>query len=93
MKYLVIDAALHGTGIRDYFAGGYIEPESLKLSSGLIKRLNDWSLLYEDEHYNGFSNKKLIDDLDCEGKNIAYVIKEELSDVKIDYFSAVKMLK
>lgn len=93
MRYLVIDAVLHGTGIRDYYEGGYIEPENLELSSDLIKRLNDWLLLYENEHYNGFSDKKLINDLDCEGRNIAYVIKEELDDVKIDYFSAAKMVK
>ena len=93
MRYLVIDAVLHGTGIRDYYAGGYIDPADLKLSIGLVKRLNDWLLLYENEHYNSFSDKKVIENLDCEGKNIAHVIKEELADVKIDYFSAAKMVK
>ena len=32
MKYLVIDAALSGTGIRDKYEGGYIDPDDLGLS-------------------------------------------------------------
>lgn len=93
MKYLVIDAALHGTGIRDYYGGGYINPESLNVNSELMKKLNDWLLRYEDEHYNGFLNNNLIEELDFEGKEIARALKEELLDAKIDYFSAAKMIK
>lgn len=93
MRYIIVDAALHGTGIRDYYGGGYIEPERLNLDSGLIKRVNDWLIRYENEHYNGFSNKKLVEDLDCEGISIARIIKDVLSDVKIDYFSTAKMIK
>lgn len=93
MKYLVIDGLLHGTGVRDYYEGGYIYPEDLGLSSDLIKKLNDWLLRYEEEHYNGFSDIKLVDHLDIEGKDIAHAIKQELLEVKVDYYSAGKMTK
>lgn len=93
MKYLVIDAALHGTGIRDYYAGGYIDPENLNINSDLVAKLNDWLFRYENEHYNGFLDKKIIEELDFEGKNIARILKDELVDVKIDYFSAATMIK
>ena len=37
----------YGTGIRDKYEGGYIEPCSLGLSSATIVRLNDWLSEYE----------------------------------------------
>ena len=91
MEYLVIDASLSGTGIRNKYVGGYINPEKLCLKIEIIKRLNNWLLKYEEEHYNGFKNNKLIDELDLEGKEIALIIKEELPEVKIEYFSDARM--
>lgn len=93
MKYLIIDASLHGTGIRDSYEGGYIEPKDLCLNSEIIKQLNEWLIKYENEHYKGYSNQNLINDLDNEGKEIALKIKQELLDVKIEYFSDAKMTK
>jgi len=91
MKYLVIDAALSGTGIRDKYEGGYIEPEDLGLSLATKQRLNEWLLKYENEHYNGFTDDNIINELDQEGKEIALMIKKELSKVKIEYFSDARM--
>jgi hypothetical protein len=93
MKYLIIDASLSGTGIRDYYEGGYVSPESLCLKEHTIQRLKSWLLKYENEHYNGFNNNSLIDELDNEGKDIALIIKNEISDVKIEYFSDARMTK
>lgn len=93
MKYLIIDASLRSTGIRDYYNGGYIEPKDLGLSSEVIKKLSDWLLRYEDAHYNGFNDDNLIEELDKEGKEIAYSIKKELLNVKMEYFSDAKMTK
>lgn len=92
-KYLVIDGYLNGTGIRDYYEGGYIRPSNLKLSVDIIKRLEVWLSKYENEHYNGFSNKEAVRRLDEEGKEIALAIKNELVESKIQYCSAATLEK
>jgi hypothetical protein len=38
-------------------------------------------------HYKGFKDERIIDSLDIEGLEIARAIKDELIDVKIEYFS------
>jgi hypothetical protein len=91
MKYLVIDASLSGTGIRDKYQGGYLTPEELGLRSTTIQSLNTWLAKYENEHFNGFTDNNIIDDLDREGKEIALIIKRELSEVKVEYFSDARM--
>lgn len=91
MKYIVIDAALSGTGIRDKYEGGYIAAEDLDLSLLIKQRLNEWLSKYENEHYNGFTNDTIIDELDQEGKEIALMIKNELLEVKIEYFSDARL--
>lgn len=91
MKYLVIDASLSGTGIRDKYEGGYISPNELGLSFVVIDRLNQWLSKYENEHYNGFTDAHIINELDQEGKEIAILIKSELSEVKLEYFSDARM--
>lgn len=91
MKYLIIDASLSGTGIRDKYEGGYLAPEDLQLSQTTIQCLNIWLLKYENEHYNGFLDNIIIDELDREGKEIAIIIKNELSEVKLEYFSDARM--
>lgn len=87
IKYLVVDGMLHGTGVRDYYGGGYVQPELLDVSSRLKERLRSWLIKYEEEHYNNYSNKEKIDELDLEGINIAKALKEELQDCKISYYS------
>jgi|SRR5215207_5971732 len=93
MKYLVVDAMLSGTGIRDYYAGDYLEPESLSLSVATVKQLKDWLSRYKREHNKGYVSDEVIDELDREGKEIALTIKNELSDVKITYFSDARTTK
>jgi len=93
MRYLVIDATLNGTGIRDQYEGGYIKPEDLRLSSATIQKLKDWLLKYENEHYNGYENKELVNELDMEGKELAQIIKKELTTIKMEYFSDALMKK
>lgn len=93
MKYLIVDAALSGTGIRDYYNGGYINLEDLKLNSNLIKEINVWVSKYADEFYNQFSNDEVVDKLDKEGKEIATKVKKELPGIKVEYYSNAKMKK
>jgi hypothetical protein len=91
MIYLVIDAELSGTGIRDKYEGEYLEPEELGLSSNAIQHLSAWLSKYENEHYNGFTDSGIIDELDNEGRKIALIIKNELPEVKVEYFSHARM--
>ena len=93
MKYLVIDAALHGSGIRDYYLGGYVDINSLRLNDNLKGRIDIWLLKYENEHYNSFQNYDTVNILDEEGIEIARLVKHQLSDFKIDYYSAAKLKK
>jgi hypothetical protein len=93
MRYLIIDALLNSTGIRNKYEGGYLSPEKIGISSDTIDQLNVWLSKYEKEHYNGFANDLIINDLDREGKEIALMIKNELSEVKLEYFSAATMGK
>jgi 5S rRNA maturation endonuclease (ribonuclease M5) len=93
MRYLVVDALLNGTGIRNKYEGGYLSPEEIGISSDTINQLNGWLSRYEKEHYNGFANSLIVNDLDREGKEIALMIKNELSKVKLEYFSAATMKK
>lgn len=91
MKYLVVDASLNGTGIRDKYNGGYLDTKELGLSFSTIKRIGEWLLDYENEHYNRYTDVYNIDKLDKEGREIALIIKNELSGVKIEYFSDARM--
>jgi hypothetical protein len=92
MRYLVIDAMLYGTGIRDKYESGYLAPKDLGISIATTQRLNIWLSKYENEHYNGFINDDTINELDKEGKEIALQIKSELSEVKLEYFSDARMI-
>ncbi|MFA6872402.1 MAG: hypothetical protein WCQ86_00245 [Bacteroidaceae bacterium] len=95
MKYLIVDACLNGTGIRDEYSenGGFTSPESLGLSCSLIQKLNRWLSLYAQEFYDGYKNENVIKKLDDEGKAIAIEIKAELKDIKITYYSDAKLKK
>lgn len=91
MRYLIVDAELNGTGIRDKYDSGFILPEKLGLSFETITKLKEWLLSYEVEHFNGFMDNEVVDALDCAGKEIALIIKKELGEVKMEYYSDAKM--
>jgi hypothetical protein len=93
MKYLIVDAYLNGTGIRDEYNGGFVSPESIGLSQILIQKLNDWLCSYAKEIYTGYNNNLNIKLLDDRGLSIAMEIKNELRDVKISYISDATMKK
>lgn len=91
MKYLVVDACLNGTGIRDQYEGGYISPEDLGLSLQIVSRIKNWLTKYERQHYKGYNDIAEIYFLDSEGIEIAQAILKELFDVKIKYYSDATM--
>lgn len=90
-RYLVVDGNLNGTGIRDYYEGGYIDPLHLMLLQDILERLEAWLTQYRNEHYNAFSNEKKVKEPDNEGKRIALLIRNELSNCKIRYYSAATL--
>lgn len=92
MKYLVVDAEIGGTGIRDKYNGEYVSASEIGISGELLIRLNQWLTLYENEHYNGFSNHTVIKELDSEGRSLASIIKSELPSAKLEYFSASRLI-
>ncbi len=56
MKYLTVDGLLSGTGIRNSIEGGYIDPRALGISRDLVSRIEGWLRLYEEAHFDGFSD-------------------------------------
>jgi len=90
-KYLVVDGMLSGTGIRDAVNGGYINLANLDIPENLINRINLWLSRYADAHFMGFNDEKLTISLDLEGVQIRNLLRLELKECKIEYFSSAKM--
>jgi hypothetical protein len=91
MKYLVVDAAVAETGIRDKYNGGYLSPEELGLPSDTCELIQNWLLKYEAECFSGYIHEEIVTKLDQEGREIALMIKNELREVKLEYFSDARM--
>jgi hypothetical protein len=88
-RYLVIDGMLNGTGLRDYYEGGYIDPLELNLSQELITLLRSWLLKYWDAFYMNYPDSDLVENLDAEGVKIAQLVQKELNG-KVWYYSDAK---
>ncbi len=93
MLYLVVDGMLSGTGVRDAVEGGYLVPGGLGVSNQLTARIAAWLARYEDAHYHQFEDKAAIAALDAEGVAICRLLRAEIPEAKIDYFSAAEMRK
>jgi hypothetical protein len=91
MRCLTVDGMLSGTGIRDPVEGGYIDPHELGLSDDLVRRIEKWLLEYEAAHYDQFLEKSENERLDLEGFAITRLIREEMFEAKVDYFSNAEM--
>ncbi len=91
MKYLTVDGMLSGTGIRDSIEGEYLKPEELGLSSELINKISDWLSCYEIAHYEQYEDGYQVTKLDEEGLEICSMLKVELPDSKIEYYSNADM--
>ena len=89
MKYLIVIATLDSSGILDKYEQDSLEPSELGLSDELTKRIDNWLLRYWKIHYKGYTikYKSKIEELDEEGREIARAIKQELQDVKVEYYS------
>jgi hypothetical protein len=93
MKYLTVDGMFSGTGIRDSIEGGYIKPDELGLSAELKQRISSWLNRYEDEHYAQYEDRSIVSKLDAEGIEICQLLKLEIPDSKVEYYSAAETKK
>ncbi|MEM6495192.1 MAG: hypothetical protein AAF709_00550 [Pseudomonadota bacterium] len=91
MRYLVVDGMLSGTGIRDKYDGGYLNPTDIGLSANLCSCISTWMSQYEEVHYSGFADKGKVKQLDAEELRIARNIQTELPGSKVQYFSHAYM--
>ncbi len=88
VRYMVFDGQLEGTGLRDYYEGGYIEPRSLGLSPDLVKKISDWVSNYQNTLLRQFYDEEEVRTLDKEGIELIHLIKEQYPERKINYYSA-----
>ena len=91
MKYLTIDGMLSGTGIRDSVNGGYINPKDLGISCHLVEKISKWLREYKKAHYMQYNNKEHTDELDDEGILICCLIRKEIPNSKVEYYSDARM--
>lgn len=88
MNYLVVDACLGGTGVRDAIKGGYLSLETLKLDANVVHEIGEWLGAYADAHYEGFSDTQKINQLDKTGVDLTNRLKLLLAPCKIAYYSS-----
>jgi len=88
-NYLVVDGMINGTGVRNYYEGGYIELSELNLSIDFSKEIEIWLEKYWEAFYNEYNDNSLIDELDNEGLSIAQKIQKEVN-CKVLYYSDAK---
>ncbi|MGB7067999.1 MAG: hypothetical protein WBD22_00710 [Pyrinomonadaceae bacterium] len=88
-KYLVLDAAFNGTGIRTDFTSSDVELDSLEISENLKRRITSWLADYHEQQFQGFENTETAEGLDLEGVSIVKELRAELPGVKISYYSEV----
>jgi hypothetical protein len=93
MRYLIIDGMLSGTGVRDPFNGGYLDPNEAGFSPELVRRIEKWVSDYETAHYRQFNDEAENQRLDQEGIEIARQAQAQLPETKVEYFSNIQMKK
>lgn len=93
MIYLTVDGMFSGTGIRDSVEGGYLTLDELSISDDLKSKISNWLSRYEDAHYSQYEDKSEVADLDGEGLDICVLLRSEIPDSKIEYYSNAEMKK
>ena len=93
MRYLIVDAMLSGTGVRDAISGGYVELAKLGLSQDFVEVIATWLARYETVHYQQFNDSREVKALDDIGLELCDRLARELPADKIGYFYAARMEK
>ena len=91
--YLIVDACLNSSGIRDAVDGGYVEAATLAISDELVASLSLWLRAYEKEFFHDFEDDVKVKALDAEGRRIAKALGHELPGTKIEYYSAAYLTR
>ncbi|MCB1682690.1 MAG: hypothetical protein H6858_04740 [Rhodospirillales bacterium] len=91
MMYITVDGMLSGTGLRDSKNGGYIDPDELGISDFLKSKLSAWLGQYANCHYMQYKDESQIELLDKEGMEICKMLKQEMPNLEIDYYSNAKL--
>lgn len=89
--HIFVDGMLSGTGLRDAIKGGYIEPEDLGISSDLQVKISVWLERYANLHYANYKDDSEIHLLDNEGIEICKILKKEMPDIDVKYYSNAKL--
>lgn len=85
-RYLQVNGAIYGTGLRDTAEEEYVEANEIGLSEDLALRVSAWLTAYQEAHFSGgYDNSACIDALDREGVGITKSIRRELPDSKVEY--------
>lgn len=90
MKYLTVDGAGFGTGVRDTYEGGYVDLDELKISGQLKKDIRTWISRHETAFFADFRDQGTVTALDEAGEEIAKRLSDELPHSKIVYYSEVR---
>lgn len=90
-NYLIVDAYLNGTGVRDKYNEGYLDLEHLNISTELVSEIKNWLSTYWEEYYRGYNDSARLRELDKIGKALALRLQRELPHAKVEYFSDVEM--
>lgn len=91
LRYLRVDGGTPGCGLREPTIGRYLEQEeveALPLSVELVTALTRWAERYQ-EHvlwYYGAETEATAE-LDRQGCLLCLKLREELPEVKVDYYS------
>lgn len=88
---IIVDGMLSGTGLRDGVRGGYLKLEDVGVSRALSNKIRLWLSAYADEHYQKFERDAFNAVLDKEGIELARMLREEISEVEVEYFSNAYM--
>lgn len=86
-KYLVVDAALNGTGVRTDIDSLDIDLHDLEISDELRLRISSWLSNYHEHQFLGFEDAPAVEALDSEGLGIVSELRLVLPGVKVSYYS------
>jgi hypothetical protein len=91
MKKLIVDGMLSGTGVRDEIEGGYIDLQSLAISSSLQDDFARWLEAYADAHYRQYADQDEVVRLDNTGLDLAARLQSEVPEAQVGYYSNGEM--
>jgi hypothetical protein len=82
---------LSGTGVRDEIEGGYIDLQSLAISSSLQDDFTQWLEAYADAHYKQYADHDEVLRLDSAGLDLAARLQSEVPEAQVGYYSDGEM--